>query len=273
MQLTFPIRGDKLSMNVEVREHVVHQKTEFQTIDIYDTEVFGKVLFLDGHVQLAELDEHAYHESLVHIPLNSIASPKRALVVGGGDGGVIRELLKNPTLQRIDMVEIDRGVVDMCREHLPEVSAGAFDDPRVHLRIADAFPFVAQVSEPYDLIVVDSTDTYEGEDGALSEQLFTEGFYNDCKRALSANGFLVTQADNLLFCPYSLEAVLEMFGKIFPKAGSYQAIIPSFGGFSGFAWASNGAEMSHVWEPKAAHRYLDSTTFALAFHPIIFSNS
>src|SRR4028118_382960 len=98
MHLTFPIRSDKLSMNVFVRDHVAHVKTEFQTIDIYDTDVFGRVLFLDGHVQLAEFDEHAYHESLVHIPMLSMPEPRRALVVGGGDGGVLRELVKHKSL-------------------------------------------------------------------------------------------------------------------------------------------------------------------------------
>jgi len=271
MKLNFPIRSDKLSMNVSVKEHVAHRKTEFQTIDIYDTDVFGKVLLLDGHVQLSELDEHAYHESLVQIPLNSIQFPKRALVVGGGDGGAIRELCKNECIEEIDMVEIDRGVVDLCREHLPTVSNGTFDDPRVRLHIADAFPFLKKVEQPYDLIVMDSTDTYEGEDGALSEHLFTEGFYRDCLNAVSDQGFLVTQADNLLFCPYSLETILRTFRKVFPKSGSYQALIPSFGGFSGFAWASKGARLSEWWtEPRSTHRYLNAVTFALAFRPLTF---
>jgi len=271
MHLTFPIRGDKLSMNVSVKEHVAHRKTEFQTIDVYDTDVFGRVLLLDGHVQLSELDEHAYHESLVQIPLNSIQFPKRALVVGGGDGGAIRELVKNEYIEDIDLVEIDRGVVDLCREHLPTVSAGAFDDPRVHLHISDAFPFLKKIELPYDVIVMDSTDTYEGEDEALSEHLFTESFYRDCLHALTDLGFLVTQADNLLFCPYSLESILDTFRKVFPKSGSYQALIPSFGGFSGFVWASKGVRLSEWWtEPRSQHRYLNAVTFALAFQTLSF---
>lgn len=271
MQLTFPIRGDKLSMNVEVKEHLVHRKTDFQTIDVYDTEVFGKVLLLDGHVQVAEIDEHAYHESLVHISLNSIQFPKRALVVGGGDGGVIRELVKSQVIEQIDIVEIDAGVVEVCREYLPGVSDGAFDDPRVNLHIADAFPFLKQVTEPYDLIVMDCTDTYEGEEGELSEQLFTEPFYRDCRQALTDQGFVVTQADNLFFCPYSLESILECFGKVFARTGSYQALVPSFGGFSGFAWASNGPVLSQVWKPAGARfHYLNPITFALAFQALNF---
>jgi spermidine synthase len=271
MHLTFPIRGDKLSVNVLVKEHVAHLVTEFQTIDVYDTEVFGKVLFLDGHVQLAEFDEHAYHESLVQIPLNSINAPSRALVVGGGDGGVLRELVKNRSLVHIDMVEIDQGVIDVSRMHLPSVSNGAFDDPRVHLHVADAFPFLKNVDRAYDLIVMDSTDTYEGENGALSEHLFTEGFYEDCSAALSDQGFLVTQADNLVFCPYSIESILKTFRSVFPRVGSYQALIPSFGGYSGFGWASRGPDMATEWKnPAIDLRYLNSITFALAFQHLRF---
>ncbi len=192
-------------------------------------------------------------------------------MVGGGDGGVLRELVKNGCVEHIDMVEIDAGVVEVCREHLPTISGGAFEDPRVHLHIADAFPFVKQISEPYDLIVMDSTDTYEGEDGALSQQLFTESFYRDCRDALSEKGFLVTQGDNLVFCPYSLEAILKTFGEMFENTGSYQALIPSFGGYSGFAWASKGPRMSQWWtDPKAPHRYLNAVTFALAFQRLRF---
>ncbi len=238
---TMPIRGDKLSMNVRVNEHLHHSVTEFQTIDIYDTEVFGRALLLDGHIQLTEMDERAYHESLVHVCGLSVPSLKRALVIGGGDGGVVRELCRYPGIERIDMVEIDAGVVNACREHLPTVSEGAFDDPRVHLHVGDAFEFVKQDLEPYQLIVSDSTDVYEGEEGNLSEMLFTSTFYADVKRLLSPEGFVVTQADNLVFCPYSLEEIRGQFDAVFPLTGWYQAVVPSFGGFSGYCWASLGA--------------------------------
>ncbi len=270
--LTFPIRGVKISMSVEVKSHLLHKKTEFQTIDIYDTEALGKVLLLDGHVQLAEFDEHAYHEALVQIPMLSLADPKRALVVGGGDGGVLRELCKHSGLQRIDMVEIDHMVIDSSVQFLPEVSAGAFDDPRVKLHIADAFGFLKEVSEPYDLIVMDITDVYEGEDGALSEQLFTDEFHQDCKAALSETGILVTQADNLVFCPYSLEGILKTLRGLFPKVGAYQALVPSFGGFSGFAWGSKGGTVASSFPGASIElRYLNPVTWALAFENLSFA--
>ncbi|MGV3618759.1 MAG: hypothetical protein ACO1SV_25835 [Fimbriimonas sp.] len=272
--LRIPIRSDKLGLDVLVESTVAQVKTEFQTIDIVDSSAFGRILLLDGHVQLASLDEHAYHEALVQIPLLNLENPKTALVIGGGDGGVLRELCKHPSIEHVDMAEIDRGVVDTCRAHMPELSAGAFDDPRVHLHITDAFEFVKQAPRKYDLIVADSTDVYEEEDGGLSDQLFTDAFYADCRAALNENGLIVTQADNLLFCPYSLEGIAAMFGRVFPHVGSYQALVPSFGGFSGFCYASNGTKLKTHWSDlnstEIPLRYLSEATYNLAFTPLPF---
>lgn len=272
--LTFPIRSDKLTMTASVLEHLLHRATDFQTIDIYETEVFGRVLMLDNHIQLTELDERAYHESLVQVPLLSMSLPRSALVIGGGDGGVLRELAKHATIEHVDMVEIDEGVIEESRQWLPGVNGGAFDDPRMHVHVADAFPFVKESTRTYDLIVADSTDTYEEEDGALSEMLFTDEFYRDCHRLLSDTGLLITQADNLLFCPYSLDNIQAMFARVFPKTGSYQAIVPSFGGFSGYCWASKGAEVSAEFPAEKAAkldlRYLNAATWAFAFTKLAF---
>jgi spermidine synthase len=271
--LQFPIRGDKIAMTVGVREHVHQRQTEFQRIDVYDTFALGKVLFLDGHVQLSEFDEYAYHEALIHIPMLSLKDPRRVLVVGAGDGGVLRELVKHNGLERIDMVEIDRGVIEVSKEFLSGVSAGAFDDPRVRLHIGDAFPFLKQVIEPYDLIVMDVTDVYEDEEGALSEQLFTRDFYVDCLNALTDQGVLVTQADNHVFCPYSLSGILSMFASVFPKVGCYQATVPSFGGFSAFAWAGKEFEARKTF-PLGCDlelRYLNDATYRFAFSMLDFS--
>lgn len=274
-QLRIPIRSDKLGLDVQVRDHVAHVKTDFQTIDIVDTDAFGRVLLLDGHVQLSSMDERAYHESLVQIPLLNLKQPKKALVVGGGDGGVIRELCRHSTIEHIDIAEIDAGVVETCRQYMPELSAGAFDDPRVHLHITDAFEFVKSAPEKYDLIVVDSTDVYEDEEGGLSEQLFTDRFYGDCRNALTSQGLVVTQADNLIFCPYSLENIAAMFARVFPIVGSYQALVPSFGGFSGFCYGAVYTQLASGHEglfgDAADLRYVNETTYDLAFRPLQFS--
>lgn len=262
-------------MRLQIREVLAEVQTPFQHIRIVDTECFGKILLLDGHVQLASLDERAYHEALVHIPLLSLNEPKRALVVGGGDGGVLRELAKHKTLQTIDMVEIDAVVVETCRRHLPELSGGAFEDPRVHLHIADAFGFMKEVSEPYDFMVLDITDVYEGEDGALSEQLFTPEFYDDCRRALKPEGMLVTQADNHVFCPYSMEGIFAALQPHFERLGAYHALVPSFGGYSAYVWASQEAEVQKGYPQMKAARldlaYLSETTWRLAGENLPFA--
>lgn len=272
--LNIPIRSDKLSQIVFVKGRLFHQRSRYQTIEIFDTEVFGKILTLDGHIQLTEFDEFAYHEALVQIPLLSLKNPQRVLVVGGGDGGVIREVCKLPEVEHIDMVEIDKGVIEACKKHLPSVSGGAFEDPRVHVHIADAFVFVKEKQEPYDLIVADSTDTYEDETGALSEMLFTNEFYEDCKAILSEDGMVVTQADNLVFCPYSMANILAMLRSVFPVTGRYHAIVPSFGGFSGFCWASKGARIAANWQELRAERvslsYLTREFFDYGMAPLPF---
>lgn len=268
-----PIRSSKIGLQVEVVRTVASVKSEFQSIEVIETETLGRVLTLDGHVQLSELDEYAYHESLVHVPALSCNGVSKALVVGGGDGGVLRELCKHKSLTRVDMVEIDSAVVEVCKEHMPAVSGGAFDDPRVRLHIADAFGFVRDSNERYDLIVVDCTDVYEEEDGALSEDLFTDAFYADLRRILSPGGFVVSQADNLVFCPYSTKGAIEKFASVFERSGSYWCLVPSFGGYSGFVWGSNDNVVSPQFNASrapAGARYLNETTYSLAMSEIPF---
>lgn len=261
-------------MTAAVTKRLFKTKTEFQEIEIVETDAFGRALLLDGHIQLTEFDEAAYHESLVQIPLLNLTEPKSALVVGGGDGGVVRELCRCSSLTRIDMVEIDGGVVQASREWLPSVSAGAFDDPRVNLHIADAFPFVKQAEAAYDLIVVDSTDTYEEEDGAISEALFTAEFYRDCRRALKPGGLVVTQADNPVFCPYSLEAIQSAFAEAFRHSGSYIGLVPSFGGVSAYCWGGELTSLAEEW-PSTAYapdglKHLDGDSYRFAFSRLRF---
>ncbi|MEJ5171066.1 MAG: hypothetical protein WHU10_08770 [Fimbriimonadales bacterium] len=271
--LTFPIRANHLEFRMRAGKPVHRRRSKYQTIEVIDTACFGRLLLLDGHIQLTELDERSYHEALVQIPLLSLDRPRRALVVGGGDGGVLREICKSRNIEHVDLVEIDGEVIEVCREHLPSLNAGAFDDPRVRVHIADAFPFVKGGLEPYDLIVVDCTDVYEDERGSLSEPLFSDEFYRDILRLLTDGGIVVTQADNPVFCPYSLHTTQTIFQRIFPHSGHYHAIVPSFGGFSAFCWGSKGAEPARAW-PQAADRAdlkaLTPEAWSYAFSPLPF---
>lgn len=260
-------------MSFSVVQELCNVQTQFQNVTILETEVFGKALLLDGHIQLTDFDEAAYHECLVQIPALNLPKFERALVIGGGDGGVIREICRNASVQHVDMVEIDKGVVDACRQFMPNLSDGAFDDPRVHLHITDAFPFVKQAQGQYDLIVVDSTDTYEEEEGEISEMLWTKEFYKDLSRLLAPGGIVVTQADNHVFCPYSCEEVLALFEQVFPKKGFYYGLVPSFGGYSGFVWGSNDKVLSHSLSVEGDFGYLNDLTYQLAFSELSFSRS
>lgn len=268
--LTYPIRSDKLTMTVAVTEHVASVQTNFQTIDIHDTTEFGRMLLLDGHVQLAERDEAAYHECFVHIPLSALPSATSALVVGGGDGGVVRELCRSASLESVTMVEIDEQVISVCREHLPSVSNGAFDDPRLNLVVGDAFAYVKDCGSQFDLILLDATDCYEEETGELSENLFTAEFYADCARILAPGGIVVTQADNPVFCPYSSEPLLSAFRQAFGTCGMYWALVPSFGGYSAYVWGSRGPVLPAAFVPGDGHKYLSKLTYDLAFSPVPF---
>lgn len=272
--IDYPIRSNLFRYQVEPGEHLCGHRSQFQQIDIYNTPCFGKMLLLDGHIQLSELDEAAYHEALVHIPALSIPELRRALVIGAGDGGVLRELCKHESLEAIDMIEIDRDVVDLCRKHLPELSDGAFDDPRVNLKIADATEFVRESQDWYDLIVLDVTDSYE-EDPSLSEEIFGEEFYSKLAAMLAIEGMVVTQADNPVFCPYSQQQISELYGKYFPMVQSYWALVPSFGGFSGFVIGSKGAQLAPTWHglrpAPISTRYLNRATYDLALSPLPFA--
>ena len=269
---TIPIRSDKLQMSFSVVSELCSIQTDFQNVTILDTEVFGKALLLDGHIQLTDFDEAAYHECLVQIPSLNLPKFERALVIGGGDGGVIREICKHASVTHVDMVEIDQGVVDACSKWMPDLNGGAFADPRVSLHITDAFPFVKNATGTYDLIVVDSTDTYEEEEGEISEMLWTKEFYSDLSRLLSPNGIVVTQADNHVFCPYSCEEVLELFSGVFAHQGFYFGLVPSFGGYSGFVWGSNDNSMKTdaTISPSSNFAYLNDLTYKLAFSNLSF---
>lgn len=268
---TIPIRSDKLQMSFSVVKELCNVQTDFQNVTILETEVFGKALLLDGHIQLTDFDEAAYHECLVQIPVLNLPKFERALVIGGGDGGVIREICRHASVQHVDMVEIDQGVVDACSQWMPNLNGGAFQDPRVSLHITDAFPFVKAATGQYDLIVVDSTDTYEEEEGEISEMLWTKEFYTDLSRLLSPGGIVVTQADNHVFCPYSCEEVIDLFSSVFANKGFYFGLVPSFGGFSGFVWGSNTNTVKpELSVDNSDFAYLNDLTYKLAFSSLSF---
>lgn len=212
-----------IPLAIEVREKLFETDSNYQKIEIFKTANSGLMLVLDGVIQTVELDEFVYHEMFVHVPMNAHPSPERVLVVGGGDGGLLRELGRYDSLKEISIVEIDEAVINAAKKFLPFVSKG-FDDPRVKVIVDDGARFVAENEEKFDLILVDSSDP-----SGPSEVLFGSEFYSAMHRALRAGGIAVTQAQNLwinfeeVIVPLSKEA-----GGFFKSVEYYYAGVPTY---------------------------------------------
>lgn len=210
--------------SLKVVEHLYTGKSDFQKIDILQTAEFGRVLTLDGLVMLTEKDEFIYHEMITHVALATNPAIKKVLVIGAGDGGTIRELTAYPSIEIIDMVEIDELVVDVCKEYLPQ-TASKLDDPRVNLYFEDGLKFVRRIENEYDLIIVDSTDPF-----GPGEGLFTKEFYGNCYKALTNDGILVNQHESPFYAEDALgmrKAHQKIVG-FFPVCKVYQFHMPTY---------------------------------------------
>ena len=180
MQLTFTEKHTAhVGLCIDVDKQLFCEQSAFQRIDVFDTPEFGRILTLDGILMLTEKDEFIYHEMAVHVPMAVHPAAKNVLVIGGGDGGAVRELCRYEAAENIDLVEIDEAVVQACREYFPTV-AGSLIDPRVSIRYEDGLKYIRRCSDRYDVIIVDSTDPF-----GPGEGLFTKEFYGNCFKALS----------------------------------------------------------------------------------------
>jgi spermidine synthase len=232
-------------------------ETEHQHLIIFDNGEFGRVMMLDGVIQLATKDEFVYHEMMSHVPLFAHGRARKALIIGGGDGGVLREALKHPELESVTLCEIDQSVIDLCREHFPEVSAGAYDDARTRIVIADGTKLVAETDERFDVIMVDSTDPIGP--GAV---LFTREFYADCRRSLADGGVLVTQNGLPFLQGPELKQSVGYFRELFDDAFAYLSTTPTYvGGPMSFGWATDDTDLRHLRHDAIKRRYAEAGAF------------
>lgn len=216
---------DNVRMSIRVDRQLASEQSDFQRIDIFESNEFGRILTLDGLLMLTEKDEYVYHEMITHIPMATNPDIRKVLVIGAGDGGTVRELCRYDTIEHIDMVEIDYKVVELAREYLP-FTACSLDDRRVHIHYQDGLRFVRRVAEgSYDLIIVDSTDPF-----GVGEGLFTREFYGNCYKALSDTGILVNQHESTFYESYrnSMKRAHSRIKSLFPIALVYQAHIPTY---------------------------------------------
>lgn len=221
--------------SIRVNKHLYSRKSEFQQIDIFETPEFGRVLTLDGNVMLTERDEFIYDEMITHVPMSVHPNVQDVLVIGAGDGGVVKELARYESIRRIDLVEMDPQVVEACRVYLPE-NASRLDDSRVHIYFDNALRFIRRCQEEYDLIIVDSNDPF-----GPSEGYFTKEFYGICYNALREDGIMVNQQGSP-FYKHDAEAMQRSHKRIvstFPISRVYQAHIPTYAaGYWLFGFAS-----------------------------------
>lgn len=216
--------GAGFGVTVETEELLYSAQSPFQKIDIYRTSSLGRMLMLDGVIQLTEFDEFAYQEMLAHVPAFAHPKPRTALIVGGGDGGVARELAKHTCIESIDLCEIDEMVVVASKKYLPFIACG-FDDPRVHVHIGDGAKFVAGREAAYDLVIVDSSDPI-----GPNESLFNDAFYRGVKRALKPGGIAAAQAESYYLFPQVATRLTAIFKRTFGGSDYSAMLVPSYPG-------------------------------------------
>ena len=236
MELWFnEFHTDDVQHSIRVNRHLYSKRSDYQQIDIFDTPEFGRVLALDGSVMLTERDEFIYDEMITHVPMAVHPCVKEVLVIGAGDGGVVKELCRYEQIERIDLVEMDPLVLEACRMYLPE-NASRLDDSRVHIYYDNALRFIRRSKAVYDLIIVDSTDPF-----GPSEGYFTKEFYGICYNALKEDGIMVNQQGSPFF-QHDAEAMQRSHKRIhstFPICRVYQAHIPTYAaGYWLFGFAS-----------------------------------
>jgi len=213
-----------VKLSIRVDKQLYSAQSEFQRIDVFSSPEFGRFLTLDGFMMLTEKDEFIYHEMIVHVPMAVHPCVKKVLVIGAGDGGVLRELTKYESIEQIDLCEIDEMVVDVCKEYLP-VTACGFDDARVQLHFQDGLKFIRRCKNDYDLIIVDSTDPF-----GPGEGLFTKEFYGNCYNALKADGIMVNQHESPFYeeDAVAMQRAHKRIVESFAISRVYQAHIPTY---------------------------------------------
>ena len=258
--------GGGYGQTIEVRECLLTRQSKFQKIEIYETVKLGRLLLLDGIIQLTDSDEFVYHEMLANLPFYAHAGvPRRALVIGGGDGGVLRELGRHMELETLDICEIDGDVVAAAREFLPGTACG-YDDPRVNIHIADGSKFIRGREAEYDLIIVDSTDP-----GGPGAPLFGAEFYANLKRALRPGGVIATQSESPFLLPDVVRQLNRAARSVFKYVGYAAFAVPTYPtGLIGACVASDGREVETPERELPAElektlRYYNAAVHAASF--------
>lgn len=260
---------DHVSVSYTVDQVLFEEGTGHHALSLIENGHFGKLLMLDGAVQVTSADEFMYHEMLAHVPLMAHAGPARVLIIGGGDCGLAEEVLKHSRVRSLTQVEIDASVVDFAREHFAEFNAPVFKDNRFHLEIADGAAYAATTDARFDVILVDSTDPTGP--GAV---LFTREFYRSLKRILAPGGIVVTQNGVPFLQPDEFSSAMAGLSSIFSTVRAYLVAVPTyFGGHMALGWSSDDAATLDVSEEELARRAegIETRYYTPAVHKAAFA--
>jgi spermidine synthase len=259
---------DNVRFSIKVNKQLFSERSEYQEVEIFEADDFGKILVIDGLIMVTEKDEFIYHEMIAHVPMACNPNIRRVLVIGGGDGGTVRELLKYESVDRIDLVEIDQMVVDACSMHLKSTSQ-ALHHKKVNMYFIDGIEFVKHKNNIYDLIIVDSTDPF-----GPGEGLFTNEFYSNCYNALTNDGILINQSESPFYKKLS-DAFVNAYHRIesvFENAYVYQFHMPTYPsghwlfGFSSKKIHPVGGLNEEYWNSLGIEtRYYDTKVHAGSF--------
>ena len=226
-----------------VTRELARVKSDFQDIVIFESSSHGRVMVLDGVIQITERDEFVYQEMLTHVPLLAHGSAANVLIIGAGDGGVLRRVLQHKNVKRAVMVEIDGEVIRLCKEFLPAIAGDAWNDPRADVIVGDGIDYVKRAPDgSFDAIIVDSTDPI-----GVGEVLFTDDFYSNCARILTANGVIVNQCGVPFMQADELRETSLRRRQFFPHVTAYVAAVPTYvGGFMTLGWAAKTTGLTTV---------------------------
>lgn len=228
---------DNFGFYLQSNRLLAEQRSDEQHIEILETSLFGRAMRIDGCFMTSERDEFFYHEPMIHLPAIAFGGPRSALVIGGGDGGSIEELLKYPTMQRVVLAELDAEVIDMSREWLPSISNGAFDDPRLEIKLGDGKLYLEESEEKFDQIVLDLTDPF-----GPAVQLYTAEFYETCRKALNPGGVISLHIQSPIHRPDTLARIVASLRCAFPIVRPYMQYVPLYGTQWAMAMASDSTD-------------------------------
>lgn len=254
------------TLKVRIRESIEKIKSEFQEIEVVASEAFGKILLIDNVIMLTESDEFCYHEMISHVPLCVHPNVEKVLVIGGGDGGTVREVLKHDNIRYIDVCEIDEKVIEISKKHFPNL-ANSFSDSRVKIYCEDGNQFIKKHREEYDLIIVDSSDPI-----GPAEVLFQEAFYQSMYNALNDRGIVVSQAESFFYHSKTIKHLFSFIKKIFPVFDYYYTMVPTYpSGVIGFTFCSKKYHPINNFNRRQSLKLKNLKYYDEAIHKASFS--